>query len=621
MNEKLLLYDTFNAKYLSFQEVAESFVSNDEFFQLTRNDNMLLMGSRGCGKTTLMKMLTPAALSFWQGSEADRFRHNIEFTAVYIPSDIQWKNQFEYLSNNIRGKEGFVEVVTYFLFSSNIQIALCKAFNSVIAFGDYDSNQKLILEFQVCKSLIEKWEFEKSISPTFDDLELYLLGRVREVNSLLKQRIFKSDFQEIESTIPSYVFDNFFDLIKLGCKVFEKEVKLDDTHKWALCFDELEIVPKFIQLELIKYLRSVDQKYLFKLTTTPLFKLENENLVATQGNDFGAIKLWVYDEAGLRRWREFCAKLLLNRFAKNYPDIKVNLQSVFGSYTLDDVIKDELNELTSKEKEKLGYKGSFKPGSGSKESSLNFMFKRLAQVDPSFAEFLTLRNVDSKDPYTDDKLTQKSVFLKYKVDAVYRLIYKGRTRKTPAIHYGLPYIFDLCDGNPRLVIGLIDEILSKSNVDFEKPETISKSEQSRIIYSASDKYYNLIRNHPDSTILKGGAEINLADNLLMKVGNYILDKTVKDNFSKNCPSTFRVDEGVNSSYLEMLETALALGAIIYLDPIESVSNNGLIGKRFRLSGFLTPKFKIPSRIKSEVRLSTVLKIEDNKQQQQIDYSS
>lgn len=618
--EKIIIYNTFNAKYLSYQDVAESFVSNDEFFQLTRNNSILLMGSRGCGKTTLLKMLTPAGLNYWSGKEAEEVKRTLNFTAIYIPSDIQWKNQFNYLNNRLKGKEDFVEVITQFLFASNVQIAMCKTFNSVIGFGDYSEKEKIILEYEVSKSLANVWGVSENFTPTFDDLEIKILEKVRNINSLVKKRIFRGELDDINSELSdTSVFDSFFELIKLGCKVFEQILKLPEDHKWALCFDELEIVPKFIQLELIKYLRSVDQKYLFKLTTTPLFNMENTELEATQGNDFSTIKLWVYDEAGLRRWQEFCRKLLSSRFEKAYNQETVDFEEIFGKYSLDDIIKDELNELSGPNKKLIDYKGAFKSGLG-KESSMNFLFKRLAQVDESFKNFLQKRNIDAEDPYSYDPLVQKSVFLKYKVDAIYRLIYRGRTRKTPAIHYGVPYIFNLCDGNPRLVIGLIDEILQRSKFNFSDIKTISKQEQSKIIYSASDKYFDLIKNNPDSTIIAHDSEINLATHLLNKIGSYMLDKSVKDDFSKTIPSTFRVDEDLNHKYLALLETALSLGAIVYLDPIESLTNTGIVGKRFRLSGFLTPKYKIPNRIQSEVRLSTLLSIEETKKQITIDYS-
>lgn len=618
MQNRFLLYETFNAKYLSFQDVSESFVPNDEFLHLISNNSILLMGPRGCGKTTLLKMLTPAGLFFWNSEEGKKVKENIKFTAIYVPSDIQWKNQFDYLNKHFEDKKELVEIITQFLFACNVQIAMCSTFNTVIGLGDFEPIEKVNLEYKLCSSLLKSWSISELCIPTFDNLELLILNRIRAVNSLIKKVIFKKETKSFESNIPDYVFDNFFDLIKLGCKSFENVIGYKNDHKWILCFDELEIVPKFIQLDLIKYLRSVDQKFLFKLTTTPLFNLENNVLDATQGNDFSTVKLWVYDEAGLRSWQEFCNRLLLNRFRKDYEKYGIGLESIFGKYSLDDIIKDELDDLSPIEREKLEYNGTFKPGLG-KGSSMNYLFKRLSQTDSSFKNFLIRRSINPLDPHSDSKLVDKSIFLKFKVDAIYRVIYKGRTRKTPPIHYGLPYIFDLCDGNPRLVIGLIDDILQNSKKVFSEKKTISKQDQSKIIYDSSEKYFNLIKNHPDSTITSNNNEINLADDLLIKIGEYMQDKLIKDDFSATSPSTFRVDDEINHKLLNLLETALSLGAIVYLDPIESLSNTGIVGKRFRLSNFLTPKFKIPSRINSEARLSTILKIEESKQQSKLDF--
>lgn len=619
MDNKLLLYDTFNAKYLSFQDVSSSFVANEEYFNLTRNNSILLMGSRGCGKTTLLKMLTPSSLNSWNDPEAKNIKEKINFTAIYIPSDIQWKNQYNYLTKHLNNQQSVVEIITQFLFASNVQIAICKTFNTLLEINAATTKDKVRIEFDVCKELSKSWLEQDNISFSFDEIEVKILERVRFINALIKSKIFRNEINDFESSLPQYVFDNFFDLTKISCKIFENNLKLTPDYKWALCFDELEIVPKFIQLELLSYLRSVDQKFLFKLTTTPLVNIENSNLEASQSNDFSTIKLWVYDAEGRERWRNFCQKLIINRFSKNYKNENLNFTQIFGEYSWDEVIRDELNDLSKNEKSDLGYKGEFQPGTG-RGSSMYFLLKRLCSIDPSMVSFLEKRGLDPKEPFSYNLKIQKTVFLKIKVDSIYRLIYKNRTRKTPPIHFGIPYIFDICDGNPRLMIGLIDEIFTKSNISNEKNISITKQEQSRIIYEASDKYFDLIKNHPDSTIIVSNSETNLALDLLDKIGNYMLDKLVKEDFKLGSPTTFIVDEELNHKYIKLLEIALSLGAIIYLDPIESLSNTGIVGKRFRLAGFLAPRYKIPTnRVQSEVRLSTLLKIKETNNQTKFDY--
>jgi energy-coupling factor transporter ATP-binding protein EcfA2 len=626
MQSNTLLYDTFNAKYLSYQEVVDSFISNNEFYQLQSNNSMLLMGPRGCGKTTLLKMLTPAGLYYWQGEEAERFKNTLQFTAVYIPSDIQWKTQLEYLNTHLRDEAKFNDSIAQFLFSTNIQIALCKTFNSIIGFANSTPQQKSQIEYNIIKGLLDVWKIEDANSATFDDLELSLLKRVNHINTIMNTAIVKrsSDFKIIDK-LPEYVFSDFFDLVKLGCKVFENKLNLGINYKWALCFDELEIAPKFLQLKLMKFLRSVDQKFVFKLTTTPIFNLEDTVIEASENNDFNAIKLWVYDENGLDTWVKFCHTLITNRLKNKFhinTDSSSSLETLFGNYSLDDIIKEELDALSFEVREQLGYKKRLKPGTG-KESSVNFLFKYLAMTDKSFHKFLEDKEKDGinpEDPFTYNSFTAKSLFLKYKVDATYRLIYKNRGRKTPHIHFGLPYIFDICDGNPRHVIGLVDEIMLRSNFDILESKCISKEVQSKIIFEVSEKYFNLLQNHPDSTIIVRDATFNLASDLLKPIGNYMHAKIIQDEFSKTSPSTFKVDIDINYKLVGLLETALSLGAIVYLDPIESLSNSGIINKRFRLSSFLAPKFKVPNRILSEVQLSTILKIEQQKNQTKLDYT-
>jgi hypothetical protein len=616
MLNKTLLYDTFNARYLSYQQIADSFIPNPEFLQLHGNNSMLLMGPRGCGKTTLLKMLTPAGLNYWKANNADT--PNFNFTAIYIPSDIQWKNQLDYLNNQLKDEKKFNEIVSQFLFSVNVQIALCKTFNSIIDFSNSTPTDKLLQEEAVCIALIDAWNIERPISPSFDDIELKLLKRVTQVNALVNQSIFIRPEGNLMTILPEFVFEDFFDSVKIGCKIFEQKLKLDENYKWALCFDELEITPKFLQIKLLTYLRSVDQKYLFKLTTTPLFHLENNLVEASAGNDFTTIKLWVYDESGLTNWRVFCDNLILKRLKMKFNiSTKTSLIDVFKKYSLDDIIKEELNQKDLKEKEKLHYKGVFEIGTG-EGSSVNFLFRYLSNKDKSFNDFLIKRGINAVNPFATNKNVAKSIFLKYKTDAVYRLLFNKRSRKNPPIHYGIPHLFDICDGNPRLVIGLVDDILNKSGFNGAEISTISNGDQSQIVVESSKRYYNLLKNHPDSTIMFKDSEFNLADDILKVIGDFSHYKIIQEDFSITSPSTFIVDDEVQPKIIKLLEIALYLGAIVYLDPVESLSNTGVLGKRFRLSSFLTPYFKVPNRISSQINLSTVLNIEKNKHQTQIE---
>jgi hypothetical protein len=599
------LYDTFNAKYLTYQQVAETFIPNDEYVQLLGNNHSLIMGPRGCGKTTLLKMLTPAGLNFWNSYLSTNIKKEIPFTAIYIPSDIQWKSQLAFLNKHLQFQKDFNEKISDFLIATNIQMALCRTANSLVRFTIDDNRKKLLIEEEICKGLIGLWEINKPLSATFDDLELELQRRVMNVNSIINRIVFQKIAKDPFQLLPNYVFTDFFDIVKTSCKLFEVQFGYNESHRWALCFDELEISPRFLQIKLMKFLRSVDQKFLFKLTTTPLFNLENNEVEASQDNDFKTIKLWVYDDSGSKKWRTFCDHLVADRLKRRYSHQNLTPEAVFGEYNLDQIIKDELS-----------FKGNFEAGTG-KGSSTNLLFKALAAKDDSFSDFLFNRKINPKDPFSSNAEEDKSIFLKHKVTALYRFLYKSRTRKNPTIHYGVPYIYDLCDGNPRSVIGLIDEILLEGEVDsIGKKVLVAQNKQTEIILRVSKKYFNLIRNHPDSTLILRSQEFNLANDILRKIGNFIYNNIVKEDYVRSVPTTFTIDNEIDQKVIRLLEHALYLGVIVYLDPIESLSNSGLLGKRFRLTYLLTPLFRIPNRVNAEVNLKTILKVESERKNDQ-----
>src|SRR4051794_35756825 len=98
------LFDSFNAKNSSQEEVAETFVSSPDFFNLARNNHTFVLGPRGCGKTTMFKMLTTAAMANWKPStKKEKLLHqNMPFIAIYFPSDELWKDQLNNIINSLK---------------------------------------------------------------------------------------------------------------------------------------------------------------------------------------------------------------------------------------------------------------------------------------------------------------------------------------------------------------------------------------------------------------------------------------------------------------------------------------------------------------------------------------
>ena len=158
--------------------------------------------------------------------------------------------------------------------------------------------------------------------------------------------------------------------------------------------------------------------------------------------------------------------------------------------------------------------------------------------------------------------------------------------------------------NPRFLMNLLDQFIS--NIKVSQKNSLESSKQSAIVSQNSNKYLELIKAHPDANReVYTGHLINLGD-IISKIGEYFRDRLLYDPFKMDPVGTFVVDEKVPPSIINLIELGVHLGALIYLNPDEGVSKNGLIGKTLRLCYLLNPIFDFPKRDYTSINLSSIL---------------
>src|ERR1700753_2326835 len=91
------IFESINARALSAPQVAETFVLSSHFTDLCRRRHSIVLGPRGSGKATLLKMLQPAALEVWKHPKADEIASALDFTAIFVATDISWSAQLSVL--------------------------------------------------------------------------------------------------------------------------------------------------------------------------------------------------------------------------------------------------------------------------------------------------------------------------------------------------------------------------------------------------------------------------------------------------------------------------------------------------------------------------------------------
>lgn len=595
-------FDSFNARYLDFNQIAKTFIPNDQYWELQKNNHSLIMGPRGSGKTTLLKMLTPPGIYYLR-------QINPEFDvppfySVYIPTDIHWKKQLDHFYTQNFVDENDREIISRFLVTTNILICLCNTFRYLIEFqfkGNHPEDNRLALEANLSKLLIEDWDIDAPISPNLLSIERTLKNRISKCNKLILKLKYGHVVKTGQNYIPDYYYNDYYSLLSSSCSSFERIFCDSEEQKWALCFDELEISPEWLQFELIDKLRSVDQKFLFKLTTSPIVsmvnRIEEHKIEAREDEDYRVIRTWNYNDSCTTKWNEFSEKLTAAKIKRAFPTINSPIE-IFSKSSYSANLKltfevDGIDEFKTKyEKGAIYWK----------------LFKELAIIDPSFKKFLTFKNINYLDPSPKNVAEKDAIFRKILPVAVYRYqflnIHGRRSRKNSSLYYGVPLIYEICDGNPRFLMNLLDQFLTE--LKLSNKGTIDISRQSTIFKSISKKYLELIKAHPDSNIeLFPNRLINLGD-IISRIGTYFNDRLINEEFTMDPVGAFIIDPKVPLSIINLIELGVHLGAIIYLEPDQAISAKGLRGKILRLSYLLNPNFELPKREYKGVSLSKIL---------------
>jgi len=599
--------ESFNARYLSYEHIAKTFISNQHYNELLKNNHTLLMGPRGSGKTTLLKMLTPACQYYLKNNR--RGHKEIGFTAIYIPTDIQWNKQIEVFSKDIDFPDKIKGVFPQFLVTTNILISLINTFIQIFETQNLNDTDENIFEKEVklSQAIIGYWQIERPVAPTLMSIKQALYNRLTFGNTLLK-RIKYGDY-DVNAALPDFFYHEYLDLVTVACSEYESvfEIKLIDQKKWAFCFDELEISPDWLQKDLLIKARSVDQRFIFKLTTSPIVsfvdKVDNEisSLQAREDEDFKIIRTWNYDYACLKNWNIFSDKLITQKIQRHFVDLELKPLNIFG----DD--SDIRNLMKNFPKPKTSFKSKNQESLYEEGNYYWSLFKELATIDVSFKKFLEAKNINSRNPLANNPSQMDQVFRKTKELVLYRFHFKKaenqkRGRKNPALNYGIPAIYELCDGNPRFLISLIDALLPSINNG-----KIPINQQASVISHYSERYLALLASHPDSTKeLSAGKYLNLST-LIERIGLYFFDKLIYEDFRMTALSTFTVDKQVPEIIIELIVLGIHLGAFIYLDPKKALSKEGIVGVKLRLSYLLHPHFNLPKREYDNVNLSTILK--------------
>lgn len=607
------IFESFNARALEPAQVAGTFVPSAAFEDLLKRRHTLVVGPRGSGKTTLLKMLQLDALRAWTHVDADRYRGLIEFTGVYIPTDISWSVQISSLGDGDLD-ETSRKLLSVATFTTHTLRSLIIAFesrtlrahNAKQQLGEVVLNEES--EAELSALIAARWQIE-GVIPSFAALRWALSDRLRHIFSLATKEIVLGPEGRKERLIgQAFLHLHFLSGCGTAIEIYEDIAGLKPG-KWALLFDELELAPKWIQEELGSSLRSTDPRFLFKLALNPF--TENDWLLQSASasrmgadtprpapdQDFDQIPLWY---VGKVKALEFCSRLWYEMLQQRNLPLRQPDKILGSSYFGDSYFRNDESEV---------YRA------GSKAAT---RFANLAAKDPSFAAYLNKKGLkaDRLADLSDNK--RASDVRKVAPIVAVREFYRRpevlnepegslRSRKTAKLYSGAESLFAITEGNPRWFIGIVGRLLEQLQARHQN--TIQAGWQAEQVRSAAERFQAMLSTIPVPPRERGSTPIAVLT-WVAQVANFFHERIVRGVFQSDPPGTFRVDDQVSGDILPSLARAINAGALVYIPdggPMILSSLEEIRGKRFRISYLLAPLYGLPLRLGKAVALSTILR--------------
>jgi hypothetical protein len=584
----LQLYDSFNARNYTPAQVAQTFISSEDYEDLWRNEHTVVLGPRGSGKTTLFKMLTIQALYSWSNVMAEKLKKDRPFTAIFVPTDMHWHHQLMHAEKYLQAAPRFSLAASRAAVTTSVLLAVTRTLQDRITF---ELTSHVHQEAELCNILIKEWMLPKLI-PCLDMVALALKSRIGEIRRVVNHVIDRGVTDENIPTVPEYFHLDYFSQLDIACSAFDAIYKQPRSAKWAICLDELELAPEWLQDQAFSEQRSSEEKYLIKLSTSPIPKTLGKT-ESRPKQDVRLICLWNHVNRRGDGFDEELAKCFLGR--------------KLGSNITPEMLLGKSDLVLQPEEHTTKY------ARGSAEWQL---FKTIATWDNSFRALLESAGVNPDDPVTENISVRDSLLRKAKPVAMLRNAFLKpsihgrvslRSRKLGTIYHGREAVYQIADGNPRRLIGILGDLCSKrlSSTDAS-PQRLSNNEQAEILTRASLHFAGYVHALPGGNTLLGGNNIDLST-LLRTIGDYFRGRLLGPDFPLDPVGSFQVDSHINDKVVELLRLGVYHGALVYVDPVPDTIETSLRGKRFRLSYMLAPLNKLPLTLYDPISLSSILR--------------
>lgn len=579
----------YNARHIAPKEVAKSFIIPDGFFDIAKNENSLLVGPRGSGKTTILKTLTPSGLFhlFQRPELAEKLRDfEVQHLPIYIPAETSWKGDAQAIKQAIRDKSQRDRILNGLFVDHSLRWLVITLEDAIRYSSKFEDSNQPVWAINISSTEQEKiarlfsdtWCLKK-IQTSFLGLKLALIDR----SNVYRAAITSSSPDTLRAALELPVLD----ILQMLRGVIEIVQDVRSDLQWSFNFDEMEIAPRHVVSMLYENLRSWDQRAVLKFSLFPYVdfysleeKLNNADKGPVEGQDYRAFQL---TNEFSKQNSEFAEKLVNAECQKRNTTIYE-----LASYLNQSKAIHPSSRIFDGLKSRRNFEEIF---------SIPFIQK----TDKAIVEHIKKQGFNTASEFVSVQGENRRARMIRKIAPLceFRNYYlshersknKGKSRRgSPkgfGYYHGYNQILALTEGNPRSIMYYVNDLLDSMRVG-EKPSVA----QNRAIGNNVDRFRALIASQI-VPVEGDGARIENTLSFTDKLAQVFVRQVLSDKFRTE-PRLTAEFKNLEEQTRRIVEVAINAGALI----VDQNRNDSMLvfdveEQRLRLSHCFAPYFPLP----------------------------
>lgn len=547
------------ARNFSDEKVSREFYPISSFWSLFNDQHEVLLGTRGCGKTFLLKMMRYSMLKKVNDPKAKELVELKAYIGLYVPMHLEFVTLFN-------GKNQS-EIIQSTLFQV--------AFNCLLAEALLVEVESILEEENDIERVRKTAQIARKLDEVWFDVENSALYELHALRNKINKMFYNMDWENPRLENVPVIFKKQICSSLVSVKALIAQIFMwKEEPTWIVCIDEAEFLNENLQKIINSMFRSDTNRVALKVATLPFFhktlETVDNRISVVNGNDFIYRVLDMsYDSIDfINLTNNLCKHRLNSRF-----DIEPcpSLECFLGVIGRDDQID------------------YFREDVGVERSERNYIEKRMIE---SFSQ----KRSTNAENYTNKRKTVYDKFAPiYFVREMYIKSKKGNSK--PGWYAGSNMVRKLSQGNPRIYIQLMSELFETA-----KKRKLDPKHQSEVLLKFAEDYCSSTK----ALEMQGP----IIHKNLDSIANQLKDK-VHGQFLVSVGSAFHLkyrDENDFEHNQEWLKLAVAYSRIVVNE--DMIINGIAMSDKFLLANAYAVAYWIPMRGDVPQKISLNGKIEN-----------